>query len=175
MTAKNKEEWRPIPGYSAYEASSSGRIRRILPGKNTYPGRINKVHKNSSGYMQVWLARDDGAKRNFSVHRLVAAAFFGPIPHKMEVDHIDDNRTNNAVDNLRIVTSSENTSKAYARGRMVNNRGENYGAAKLTNSDVIEIRRRCASGEAQSKIAKDYGICRQNVSCIYTRKSWGHI
>lgn len=55
------------------------------------------------GYRQVYIARN-----HYLVHRLVAETFLGEIPKGHEVDHIDRNRSNNALDNLRIVTSHEN-------------------------------------------------------------------
>ena len=52
----------------------------------------------------------------YSVHRLVYETFVGPIPDKMEIDHIDGNRQNNCVDNLRLVTHSENIMNAMNNG-----------------------------------------------------------
>ena len=49
-----------------------------------------------------------------SVHRLVYKQKYGPIPKDRYVDHIDDNKGNNSITNLQLLTNSENTRKAYA-------------------------------------------------------------
>ena len=57
----------------------------------------------STGYRQVGIAT-----KIYHVHRLVVETFIGEIPDGMEVDHLDRDRSNNALDNLRIVTHSQN-------------------------------------------------------------------
>lgn len=90
------EEWRPICGYEGlYEVSSLGKVKSLKFGKE----KILKFGKNKKGYFRVGLSKDK--KREFcSVHRLVANAFI-PNPNNLPtVNHIDENKENNVVDNL---------------------------------------------------------------------------
>lgn len=82
----------------------------------------NKAHwtygsRGGNGYLHV---RIDG--RLYYTHRIVAQAYFGEIPEGCEIDHINRDRLNNAVENLRIVTPSENHRNTRANDR-VNARG----------------------------------------------------
>lgn len=74
-----------------------------------------------TGYVVTGSKRNDYIRINinnhhYSAHRLVWEAFNGPIPEGMVIDHIDGNRSNNALSNLRLVTQSENMSNAQTNG-----------------------------------------------------------
>ena len=101
-----REEWRDVEG-TGYKVSSLGRVigRR---------GKLLRLTKNGAGYCVFSIDGD-----MTYVHRAVALAFLGAAPGK-QVDHIDGNKDNNAVENLRWVTGSENVSHAYALGRKTN-------------------------------------------------------
>ena len=60
-----------------------------------------------NGYLRVNLSQNN-KQHQLSVHRLVYETFIGPIPKDMLIDHIDGNRANNKLNNLRLVTQSEN-------------------------------------------------------------------
>ncbi len=94
-----REVWKPIPGYEGlYEVSDLGRVRS-LNYKRTGKVVIKKLNKHKCGYLQVELWKDDKPKVIF-VHRLVALAFI-PNPCNLPcVNHKDENKTNNCVDNL---------------------------------------------------------------------------
>lgn len=93
------EEWRPVPDHPDYDASSLGRIRSRKGG---YP-KVMRPHKHPLGYMRLTV---DGRHR--SVHQLVAAAWYGPCPEGLEVDHINYERDDNRPENLRYVTREQN-------------------------------------------------------------------
>lgn len=84
------------------------------------------------------------------VHRLVAEAFIPNPENKPEVDHIDTDRTNANVDNLRWVTSSENTQAALKNGN--HKIGTESPLAKLTEAEVKDIR------ESYTPYDRLYGI-----------------
>lgn len=104
------EEWRPIEGYvGLYEVSNLGRVRR-LDGTDArghrIKGRVLKARRCSRGYSAVSLS--NGTASQAMIHRLVAKAFV-PNPHnKPDINHLDENKTNNAAVNLEWVTKSEN-------------------------------------------------------------------
>lgn len=95
------EEWRAIKEYPQYEVSTMGRIR------NVKTHRERKPDMNSCGYGRLRLQVKGGNVRKF-IHRCVAEAFLVRPETKCVVDHIDGNRSNNAVSNLRWTTQSEN-------------------------------------------------------------------
>ena len=93
------EEWRMVVGYEGlYEVSNFGNVRskrKIL--KQT----------NYNGYQCVCLSKESNRKIH-KVHRLVAIAFIPNEENKREVNHIDEDKTNNHVSNLEWVTPKEN-------------------------------------------------------------------
>lgn len=92
------EEWRQIPGYEGlYEVSSYGRVRN----SKTY--RILK-HWTTFGYLMVGLS----GRKKFYVHRLVAETFIPNIEKLPQVNHKDEDKTNNRVDNLEWCTAKYN-------------------------------------------------------------------
>ena len=94
-------EWKQIAEQPLYEVSDDGQIRNIGTG------RILKL-QYINGYKAVYVTRDKKTK-GYLVHRLVARAFL-PAPDEgaVCVDHINRDKTDNAVQNLRWVNSSQN-------------------------------------------------------------------
>lgn len=102
------EIWKWIPHYEGYyKGSNCGsikRTRRIVngnwkQGKRIQEGRIMKCSKNNSGYLMVRLCKD-GVYEAFLVHRLIAELFITNKDNLPEVNHKDENKWNNHVDNL---------------------------------------------------------------------------
>lgn len=84
-------------------------------GNITKPdGSLKYCQKRKGGYLVVEILQYHGPVR-FNAHRLVWMAFNGPIPDGMEIDHIDRNPSNNALDNLRVVSRSQNRANSKAR------------------------------------------------------------
>ena len=110
------EEWKDIEGYEGlYQVSNKGRVK-VLPHlvhrgfcTCTCPEKILTPRNNSRGALTVRLS--NGSKKTSkekTIHRLVATAFLENPFDKEEVDHIDGNRQNNNVENLRWVSRIEN-------------------------------------------------------------------
>jgi hypothetical protein len=102
------EEWRPIPGFDGYEASSLGRIRSFR--RRTTPRVLKPSPTGGYGYLAVCLRDSTSARgeRTRSVHGLVAAAFYGPRPDGLEVRHLNGNGLDNRIANLEYATHVEN-------------------------------------------------------------------
>lgn len=116
LIANCASEWRPVVGFEgSYEVSSGGEIRsvaRIVPrvrSKNgrSVSGRTLKAGVCGTGYKMVTL-QARGSRRWETVHRIVVESHIGKIPHGMVIDHRNGDKSDNRIENLRIVTSSQN-------------------------------------------------------------------
>jgi len=122
-----KEIFKDIPSYEGYyQVSNLGRVKS-LERKITHPhsgymtikerilkNRISgRDYKKGEGYYQVILYNKSG-KKYYGVHVLVAMTFLGHVPsmHKIIVDHIDDNKLNNNIKNLQLITTRHNCSRS---------------------------------------------------------------
>ena len=106
-----EEEWRDIIGFEGlYQISNMGNVRSLprLSSQNHMVGeKILKPHPNNSGYLDVSMYKDT-KRYHKKIHRMVAEAFIPNPDNLPEVDHIDADKTNNCVNNLRWVSHSEN-------------------------------------------------------------------
>ena len=97
-----KEEiWKEIEGFDNYKISNLGRV------KNIKFDRLVKPLLDNRGYIMVNLYKDGKMKR-LSLHRLIAIAFIPNPDNKPCIDHINTDRSDNHIDNLRWVTQKEN-------------------------------------------------------------------
>ena len=95
------ENWRTISEYPNYQVSNIGRVMNIKTS------RILKTYINRGGHESVILCKKLDVKTNIC-HRLVAHEFIDNPNNKLYVDHVDRNKLNNDIDNLRWVTHQEN-------------------------------------------------------------------
>jgi hypothetical protein len=108
---RTPEEWRAVPGYHPYEASSLGRIRKRYPD-----GSMHVLRARGSGrYLKVCLCLASG-KTWLRVHQVIALAFVPGYADGLQVNHIDGDRRNNRPENLEWLTGSENMAHAHANG-----------------------------------------------------------
>ena len=96
-----EEEWKLISGYIKYEVFNFGRIRKIKYG------HILKQWQDKHGYLVAGLYKEQ-IKKIHRVHRLVAQEFIDNPSNKSYIDHIDNNKQNNCVNNIRWASRSEN-------------------------------------------------------------------
>lgn len=179
------EIWKDVPGYeSIYEVSSLGRVRsvdRTISKRgnrgSTYStvikGRIRRQKLTKFGYLEIALS--NGKRKDMShlrMNRLVAVAFI-PNPNNLpEVHHIDHDKTNNQVGNLRWVTSSENTKEAIKAGRHHGGFkvGVNHHNAKFTDDQILSMFSLEKAGLKRSEIADVIGCSRGYVTNILNDK-----
>lgn len=174
--AQPTEIWKDIPGYPWYQASNIGRVRRCRPPYRRLPTRyrILDLYENvRSGYPQV---RISSGKRNLKmryVHQLVLEAFVGPRPEGLQARHLNDIKTDNRIENLCWGTKKENVEDAILNGRT--RHGERVPSSKLTESQVVQVRRLVSSGLGQKEVGALFGIRQSSVSRICTGKRWRHV
>lgn len=116
-----KEVFKDIPGYEGiYQVSNLGNVKSLSRNIYKLDGTLKKISKNillklfldDKGYYMVKLYNNN-SKKTFKVHKLVAITFLNHTPNKYElvVDHINNIRTDNRVENLQLITNRENCIK----------------------------------------------------------------
>lgn len=101
-----REIWKDIPGYEGhYAASNLGNIKSLKYNKE----KIIKPMKNCKGYFICFLSKNNNQKK-FKVHQLIAITFLNHTPcgMKLVIDHINDDKSDNSANNLRIVSNRDN-------------------------------------------------------------------
>lgn len=156
----------PVPGYPKYVAYRDGRILSLRTG------RVMRPRLSGKGYRQVTLWNAAG-HRSFYVHHIIAGIFIGERPPKMETNHKNGDKTDNSVENLEYVTSSQN--KEHARDTLGLNRGSNALHSKISERQAREIRRLAAQRVGYPSIARRFGVTRSTVCDIHRRRTWKHV
>lgn len=113
-----KEYWKDIVNYENYQVSNLGRVRSLYNNKGQYRIKIlNPIIGN--GYYRVRLFKNKKNKL-YSVHRLVAEAFIHNPDNLPCINHKDENRLNNIVENLEFCTHKYNSNYGTAIKRTIN-------------------------------------------------------
>ncbi len=171
------EEWRPIPGFDGYEASSLGRIRSLdrmvtstwrgRPYKVARGGRVlRQCRRKGSGYMTCMLSG-----KCQLVHRLVCLAFHGEPQDGHVVRHKDGSRDNNHKDNLAWGTLAENQADRLIHGTAMH--GERNPQARLSERTIKEILASYTGRRGEQKmLAERYGISRGHICNILKGERW---
>jgi hypothetical protein len=169
------DQYRPIEGYPGYRVSRGGEVQscwdRGSRWEQTDNWRPLTPLRRRGGYLGVNLSRG-GIKVSRYVHRLVIEAFAGPRPEGMVCRHLDGDRTNNRADNLAWGTYSENEQDKVRHGtKAVGSRCN----SKLTEAEVVEMRRLRAEGAKVRALASRYAVTASCVEGIVARRSWRHV
>lgn len=170
VTEDTRERWLPVVGYEgAYEVSDLGGVRRVLPGGRR---RLRRQCPNTSGYLTVTLSMNNVATSRV-VHRLVAAAFLGPVPEGMHTCHCNGDKTDNRAVNLRYDSPTGNQADRIAHGTDI--WGERHHAHKLTAEDVLEIWRLQQAGARPARLAEQFGVSGCAINDIVHGRTWTRI
>ena len=184
MSLSDMEEvWKDIPGYEGvYKVSTLGNVMTFqhkgVYGKNPY-GRLKVQSPDSCGYMYVSLVDKNGNKKKVSVHRLVAMTFIPNPDNLPQVNHKDEIRDHNCVDNLEWCTVLYNQRYGHRRERSsISSTGEKNARAILTEDQVKEIRRTYIPGDKEfckRRLSEKYGVTYVTISKILQKKLWKHV
>lgn len=178
MESGMQEVWKDIPGFDSYQASDHGRIRskaRTTIGRsrsgNSFTRHIDgspiKPRLSNAGYFRCMIDR-----KTVSVHRIIATTFIENPSELPCVNHIDGDKSNNTAENLEWCTHQSNTEHAYATSLLVVKSCQESHLAKLTDSQVREIRSHLADRVPQRTIAAMYNMSQRAIAAISTGRSW---
>jgi len=157
----DSEVWKDVVGYEGlYQISTFGRVKslkRFDTRGNLLKSRILKNVSRGNGYLSVDLCKNATAKL-FDLHRLVAQAYIPNPDSKPQVNHIDEDKTNNNVDNLEWVTIKENANHGTRNRRI----GKNIKV--IYQDDTYEF------WESAHLFAKNFGISNSGITeCLSGR------
>ena len=114
---ENKEIWKDIKGFEGhYQVSNFGRVKSIKFGKE----RILRPGKNKKGYLRVGISKN-GESKTYSVHRLVAQAFIPNLNNLPQINHKNEDKTDNRVENLEFCDAKYNNTYGTRIQRFVEN------------------------------------------------------
>ena len=163
------ETWRDILGYEGqYMVSDQGRIKSLerkvkySHGERTIPEQIKKTD-NLRGYQKV-LLWNGGVSKHYQVHRLVAQAFIPNPDNLPQVNHKDENPSNNTVENLEWCSAKYNCNYGTAIKRRAEKQGKPILCVEL-NKVFLSV------GEAERWIGKDNAQRNLWLCCNKKRKT----
>ena len=118
IVSTEQEIWKIHPEFTAYEVSNFGEVR------NASTQKVLSHREDKDGYDSVHLRIGINTEHGkyMLIHRMVADAFMEPIEGKPYVDHIDRDRKNNKLDNLRFVDAKENAANRKKISYMLTNK-----------------------------------------------------
>lgn len=194
------EEWRDVPGFSNYQVSNNGNLRKKMvpivkgkyfkkchskyseisehewmPFKKMYSpdGFLYLKSRLIAGYPSFNITLGNGNKKTIKAHRLVATAFIDNPENKPFVNHKNGIKTDNRVENIEWCTPQENVNHAKKNGLIP--LGQKCGKAKLFPIDVLIIREAFSIGRSIKSISKYYKVARPTIRSIINGKSWSHV
>lgn len=128
-------------------------------------------HADSSGYRQVYLEK--GVTQQ--AHRFIWEAVNGPIPDRMQINHMNGDKADNRLENLELCTQVQNILHAYRTG-LASNQGIRHPGAKLTETQVRAFRSLFDAGLTSTEIHRLHPyISRRQIANIGARKAWAHL
>jgi len=143
----DNQQWKAIPGFSKYQASTSGELK-TFNWKNKGVERIMKPALDSKGYLRTMLINDSGVLKTIKVHRIIAATFLESDPTRIEVNHKDGNKLNNSVDNIEWSNRSENIKHAFDIGLCL------VAGRKVKNNETGKIYLSCSEAARDLNVPK---------------------
>lgn len=153
------EIWRYIEGYEGlYQVSNMGRIKSLKFGKE----KILKSCKGSGGYLYLVLCKD-GKNKPYLVHRLVASAFLNNPNNLPQINHIDEDKTNNKVENLEYCDAKYNMNYGSRIERM----------SKSLSTPILQFTKDgkfVRKWDSSMQVERELGINNSNISKCCKRK-----
>jgi hypothetical protein len=178
------EVWKMVPNFeNRYQVSNLGRVRsldRIVKDVNgvlyNKKGKIlSTKYNNKNDYVRVNLYDESIKRHTTKVHKLVARVFLKQVENKPFINHKNGNKHDNRVENLEWCTASENINHAFDNNLIPRQKGGKNGNSKLTEREVVEIKKLIKKGDTQFNIANRFGVKQATISSIKLGYTWRHV
>lgn len=163
-----KTKYRRVHGFPKYKVGTDGSLWSRHWG---YWRRRATPPMKKKGYCLVTLC-DKGRQADALMHRLVLEAFVGPCPPGMECRHRNGVSWDNRLSNLRWGTKRQNECDRVRHGTVL--KGERHGRAKLTESEVIQIRK-LKGKEQRRTVARRFRVSESTIGFIWDGVTWRHL
>lgn len=158
----DNEMWLPVVGSGGcYSVSSEGRIRSHKGVEDL----VLKSFASKDGYIHVNICAA-GVRNTRAVHHLVLEAFVGPRLPGKEGSHLNGNRGDARLANLRYESHAENCRRRREHGTQTNPPGDRSACVKLKDHQVAEVAALRAKGLLQREIAEHFGVSRTLIWAI---------
>ncbi len=166
-------EYKHIKAFPNYFVSPYGKVLSTRRATKKKPYRILKTYIRK-GYPCVQLR---GIRRqDIDIHRLVYEAWKGEIPEGLQINHKDGDKLNNYIDNLEVVTRTQNMQHAHTTGLMNPPFGQNHHNSKLSEEQVKRIIQEYNEGNVtQQQLAEKYNVKQPLISKLIRRVAWIHV
>lgn len=174
------EEWKVIKDFPDYAITNKGKIKRITDSRTYKAGRLIKPSMSPNGYLHIVL-RKNNKPITLSIHRLVSKHFDPNYNEDLQCNHKNGDKTDCSINNLEMVTDSENKKHAVQTGLLKPLKGEKNGASKLKDGEVWLIKKilyyknKNVIKISNENIGKMFNISYALISLINTNKRWKHI
>jgi len=150
---------------SNYIVNSDGSILTLVTrsGNLSVNNQWREAGYNNRNYRDITYK-----KTNLRVHRIIYRKFVGPLSYDLVINHIDGNSLNNRVENLELVTQSQNNLHRY---RVLKRPGVKS-RAKINQAIAEQIRADAAAGMSYRMLIRKYSLCRSSISYIVNNQTW---
>lgn len=177
-----KEEWKPVKGYEGYyEVSNTGKVRSldrsvIIRGGVVQhrKGKMISSHIDKKGYVNVNISKN-GKNNTLKVHRLVAQSFI-PNPNKYpQVNHKDEDKANNHVNNLEWCTNEYNEyygTRSERQAKSLTNGKTSKPVKQMVNGEVVKIWPSMAEADRHGFLQGDVSKCCRGLIKTYKGYVW---
>ena len=164
---RENEIWKDIPGYEGrYQVSNTGKVKSMNYGRTGAPGII-VPRKNNSGYQHVCLCNADKKRKNYLVHRLVWETFVSPIPEGLQINHKDENKCNNSLENLEVMTPKQNMNYGTRNIRAGLSKSKPIAQIDIATSEILK------EYPSITSAIKEYGMSIAYALKGRTKKAYG--
>lgn len=161
-------EYRPVRGFPAYRVGNDGSVWSMINmGNHKIDFRwrqLDVTPKAEGRYSRCTLCDQAGVIRQCRVHDLILRAFIGPPPPGFECRHLDGNRANNRLDNIVWGTRQQNAEDKIRHDTVP--RGTDHWNGRLSDDQVLEIRRLLSEGVMGILVAERFGVSTKTISKI---------
>ena len=180
---QTEEAWKDIPGYNGrYQASNLGRIRSMdrevtksNGSKEFYKGKVLKPFVGTNGYLYITIAEEPGKFRPRRLHRVIAETFIPNPLNLPQINHINEDKTDNRVCNLEWCTAEYNTFYGHRIEKFAKSNRNNPALSKGVNQYDLEgnyLRNFPSAAEASRYLGRDcVAACRIGQCCRHLFKT----